>query len=125
MSRHISGEPEAMRVVSRKPVAQSAAWVFGSAGIQNQIRQRRRDDVRQMARTADKQIMLRGVHFQNARTKRFPELFQLADGDRVGFFGRRENIDGIRKQIRPRSQHTHFFAAGHRMTADKMRAGLW
>src|ERR1700733_1048060 len=28
MSRHISGEPEAMRVVSRKPVAHKAACVF-------------------------------------------------------------------------------------------------
>src|SRR5580698_3983581 len=28
MSRHISGEPDAMRVVSRKPVAHSPTWAF-------------------------------------------------------------------------------------------------
>src|SRR5882724_3887960 len=37
MSRHISGEPDAMRVVSRKPVAQSAACCFGFAGFKTRF----------------------------------------------------------------------------------------
>jgi hypothetical protein len=69
MSRHISGEPDAMRVVSRKPVAHKAGLRFRTCRVQNQIRQNRRDDVRQMARTADEQIVLRGVHFQNTRAE--------------------------------------------------------
>ena len=37
MSRHISGEPDAMRVVSRKPVAHSAACVLGLAGFKTRF----------------------------------------------------------------------------------------
>jgi len=37
MSRHISGEPEAMRVVSRKPVAHRPAWFFGPAGLKTKF----------------------------------------------------------------------------------------
>ena len=33
MSRHISGEPEAMRVVSRKPLAQTAVCSVGWVGL--------------------------------------------------------------------------------------------
>ena len=37
MSRHISGEPDAMRVVSRKPVAHSCACVLGLAGFKTRF----------------------------------------------------------------------------------------
>src|ERR1039458_5106787 len=37
MSRHISGEPDAMRVVSRKPVAHSPTCVWGCAGLKTRF----------------------------------------------------------------------------------------
>src|ERR1039458_9723765 len=37
MSRHISGEPDAMRVVSRKPVAHSPTCVWGCAGFKTRF----------------------------------------------------------------------------------------
>src|SRR5438445_259255 len=37
MSRHISGEPDAMRVVSRKPLAQSCDWILGLAGFKTRF----------------------------------------------------------------------------------------
>ena len=93
--------------------------------MQNQIRQRRRDDVRQMAGPADEQIMLRRVQPQRPRAERFPKLLQLADGAGIGFFRRGDNANGVGIQIRPRREHAHFFTAGQRMAADKMRAGFF
>ena len=125
MSRHISGEPDAMRVVSRKPLAHKRRLRFRMRRIQNQIRQRRRDDVRQMAGAADEQIVLlrRPVSKRARRAiSRIVPTLRTAVG--IGFFRRRQNADGVLKQIRARGGDAGFFRAGHRMTADKMRAGL-
>jgi hypothetical protein len=43
---------------------------------------------------------------------------------RVGLSRRRYHANSIFKQIRPRGSHALFFAAGHWMTTDEMRASL-
>ena len=124
MSRHISGEPDAMRVVSRKPLAQSAACCFGCAGFKTWLAKVAATTCGKWLDRLTSASWISGVNSQHARTNRSPKLLHFFQRGPVGLFRRGYDANGVDEQIRARGADTGFFRAGHRMTADKMRAGF-
>ena len=124
MSRHISGEPDAMRVVSRKPLAQSCDCAFGRAGSRTQFASAAATTCGRWLERLTSKSCCSGA----SRSVRAPSDFQncstLRTAAGLEFLRRRHDANRVHKQIRLRRPHARFFPAGHRMTADEMRAGL-
>ena len=91
--------------------------------MQHQVRQFRRDDMRQVARTAHQFIMRGGRQRQQAAPDRFPQLVHFAQGRGVRLARRRDDTHGLLEQVRARRRDARLFRAGHRMASDEMRSG--
>ena len=123
MSRHISGELDAMRVVSRNPLAQSIPCSLECSGPRIRLASWAATTCGRWLDRLTKSSCAFGVSlssraptdFHNCSTLRTAAGFDL----RVGVTTHTAPIE----QISSRSGHAHLLRARHRVAADKVRTG--
>ena len=123
MSRHISGEPDAIRVVSRKPLAQSAGCCLGCSGSSTQFASSQATICGRWLERLTSVSCNAGVKRKNPAAHRPPKCSTRRTAAAVRLPRGRDDAGRVHEQIRARRRHPGFFRARHRMTAHKMRAG--